>query len=161
VQFGDGARHPFLHRRSCGRVLWINGHAFAGDFLDETGVVRAFGADHIELIDDGGFVERVGEFQPLVSGGVWGGDGEINVRGAAGVAGGAGAEEAHFAHAREAAKGAAEHGEILVAKREGFHLFSPISGLEFYPPCHQAGERSVGRCAGRSGWRAPQRRRGW
>ena len=93
--------------------------------------------------------------RPLVSGGVWGGDGKINVRGAAGVAGGAGAEETHFAHAREAAKGAAEHGEILVAKREGFHLFSPISGLEFYPPCHQAGERSPGRCAGFSVGRGP------
>jgi hypothetical protein len=139
----------------------VNGHAFAGDPLDQPGLVRALGADHVEFVDDGGFVERFGEFEPLAGGGVRGGDGEIDIRGAAGVAGGAGAEEAHLAHPREAAKGVPEHGEIAVAKGWGFHAFSPIPGFGFCRPCHRAGLRGPARCAGRSGWRAPRRRRGW
>ena len=44
----------FLPPRSCGRVLGIYEHPFAGDFLDEPGVVRTFGAHHIKIVDDGG-----------------------------------------------------------------------------------------------------------
>ena len=110
----------------------INGYAFGFDFLSELRIERASRADDVKLVDDRGFIECIGEFQPLIGAGAGCCDGEINVRGAAGVAGGAGAEEADFTHAREAVKDAAEHGEITVAEGDFFHAFVPISGFEFY-----------------------------